>query len=230
MNVTNLFASAIVTFHPSVVKYSQCVWNEESIASRNSDIIKPLMADNHWHLFSEEAIELGYYRVYEGRYFQTLSRMGEINSLADFMALTPAAIGHDSDWLIWQLIEDNPSEGYGITSQFATTPGPFPYHQSICTWLSRHALDLEAYDTFVQGVAYFGDLEGDQLKDAIQRLDWLELVFRDVNQLIINYSGEFWKGIKLQSDMVAASNPEYNEEIIPTPDTYESMGWKKRIL
>ena len=71
-------------------------------------------------------------------------------------------------------------------------------------------------------------LRGSSL-DAIERLHWLEAMFRDLNLEIERCGEVFWNKIKLQSDAMNARSGMDSDEILPVPKIHNRYGWKKRV-
>lgn len=141
------------------------------------------------------------------------------------MSLYPLDTEDDAEWEIWKLDED----GYAVTSVFSITPCPFQSQEKVLNLLDRHGLGFYPHNDYVQGIAYFAAIETGCLTDAVNRLTWLEIALRDLNEKYNSLSDSFWQSIKLESDKVVQNLPVgYNvEEIIPLPQIYIPAGWKR---
>jgi hypothetical protein len=90
---------------------------------------------------------------------------------------------------------------------------------------------LDGSDFYVEGVAYFVDLEPGCVGDAMSRLGWLEQALADLNARFEATSGEFWGELERASDALVRElgGTQDPEEIIPVPSTYGSGSPKQRI-
>jgi hypothetical protein len=168
---------------------------------------------------------MGRYRVFEDRYFQAVYARTYNSLFGLLVTMWPVEIQDDTEWTVFQI-----PGGYGLTSSFALTPGPFSHHDELETWLNRHGLGLEPHKYYARGVAYFAEIEQGCFADAIARLTWLEHAIRELNADFDRTSVEFWRTLQNESDRVRDQiDPGYDpQEIIPLPATFTRVGWKRR--
>jgi hypothetical protein len=97
-------------------------------------------------------------------------------------------------------------------------------------WLDQHALELVPHLYHIQGVAYFSEIEAGCMLDAMMRLNWLEHIFRQLNEESIQLSRNFWETIREQSDRIRAEVPEVTaeDEILPLPPLPPRISPKRR--
>jgi len=141
------------------------------------------------------------------------------------MSILPVETEDDTEWAIWK-----ERDGYGISSVFAITPGPFDHTSEAAQWLDRHSLGFEDDKAGLRGVAYFADIERGCLADAMQRLAWLETVFLSLNQKFEELGKSFWEEIKTHSDenYDRVKGDIDSSEIIPVPEAFRPQGYKYR--
>jgi len=185
-----------------------------------------IVADGQWHETPVGPAHLGRYRVFEERYFQAVYAREPNPVFEALTAMDPIESKDDTEWEIWQ--EDEGA--YAVTSALALTPGQFEHQPEVNEWLWRHGLGLEPNEFFVEGVAYFTDIEPGCLLDAMERLRWLERAFRDLNERLEETGREFWQQLEEESDAIVdrlghALEPD---EIAPLPECYPRLGWKHR--
>src|SRR5207249_2270199 len=102
------------------------------------------------------------------------------------------------------------------------TPRPVNHQEAVDEWLWRHGLGLEPREFFVEGVAYFLEIEPGCMRDAMDRLAWLEHVFGELNQQLDRAGRRFWKRVEKESDLAVEKlgRPPEPDEIAPLPERY----------
>ncbi len=206
--------------------YEQCPWVREHVEAIYRNLAGRIVEDGQWHEILVEPGRVGRYRVFENRYFQAVYAR-ELNPVYEALtAMDPVVSEDDAEWAIWQ----EEVGAYAISSTFALTPGVFEHQPAVDEWLWRHGLGLEPNEFFVEGIAYFTDIEPGCLLDAMERLRWLERAFRELNERLEEAGREFWQTLKAESDAVVErlGHALAPDEIAPLPDCYPRLGWKYR--
>lgn len=207
--------------------YEQCPWIKKHVEAIYRNLRGMIVADGQWHDFPPLPRHIGKYRVYGGRYFQAIYARTPNHVLGSLMNMPPVETEDDAEWSIWQL---DWGQGYALTSRFALTPGPFDHHAGVADWLYRHGLGLIPENGSVRGVAYFTNIEPGCLRDAMDRLIWLENAILHINRELQELSRKHWDELKQASDKIMAERDPSTDpdEIMSLPEQYRRSGWKHR--
>lgn len=209
--------------------YEQCPWDQDHVGSIYRNLHGMIVVDGQWHAFPPMPQHIGQYRVYNQQYFQAVYARSYNPVFEALLAMSPVDTKDDAEWIIWKLTWAE--KAYALTSPFAVTPGPFEHHAEVADWLYRHGLGLVYDNTYgLRGVAYFTDIEPGCLRDAMDRLVWLENAIIHLNLRLEQISQDFWGEAKRDSDVVLDQLPSTfpSDEIVPVPERFRRMGWKHR--
>jgi hypothetical protein len=207
-------------------QYEQCEWDQRHVEAIYRNLAARISADGQWHDIPTGPGAVGRYRVVGERYFQAVYADAANPVFEALMAMDPVETEDDAEWEIWQ-----ESEGaYAITSTFALTPGPFEHQPVVDEWLWRHGLGLKPEEHFVQGIAYFTEIDAGCVRDAMERLTWLENAFVDLNERLNQAGREFWHDLAAESDtmMEKLGASLDRDELAPLPQCYQRDGTAKR--
>jgi hypothetical protein len=207
--------------------YEQCPWDWEHVEALYPRLAGIIATDGEWHDFPPVPEGLARYRVFEERYLQVAYARAPHPVFEALTSMDPVELQDDSEWEIWQEGEG----AYAMSTTFALTPGQFEHQAAVDEWLWRHGLGLEPNEYFVEGVAYFTDIEAGCVQDAMERLAWLERAFDDLNERLEQTGRGFWQELKAESDAILQKldQPLAEDEIAPLPDRYRRRrGWKYR--
>jgi hypothetical protein len=221
------------TYHSprAAATYEQCPWNREHVENLYRNLRGNLVEDGVWHDFPHDPRWIGRYRI-RLPYFQAVYADTPSDVFDALQLMEPVATDHDAEWEIWPLAD----HGYAVSSSFATTAGPFLHQETVNKWLERHSLALElgplvgGAARFVEGVAYFEQIESGCFGDALERLAWLERALMELEAAFERTSEEFWAALERESDRLAElhSEPLKAGEIIPLPSRFMQGGVKQR--
>jgi hypothetical protein len=220
------------THHSSLADaiYEQCIWDQAHVEAIYPILKGLLTADGRWHeiaLATTESYGLARYRVFREQSFQAIfakSFNPVVEALTD---MDPVQTEDDAEWAVWRL--EN-GAGYALSSTFAVTPGPFLHQPEVDKWLWRHGLGLEPFNFYVEGVAYFLEIEPGCLRDAMDRLAWLESALEELRDKYEAAGRAFWSELKKESDTLLQPEDDSREsdEILLLPPRYPRTGPKQR--
>jgi hypothetical protein len=193
--------------------YEQCAWDREHVEGLYPRLAGSVVTDGEWHDFPPLPEGVARYRVFEERYFQVVYAETSKPVFEALASVDPVESQDDAQWHIWQ--EDESC--YAMSTTFALTPGVFEHQEEVDEWLWRHGLGLEPNEFFVEGIAYFTDIEPGCMLDAMDRLTWLERAFDGLNERLEQTGREFWQEVKAESDALlhGLDHPLAEAEIAP---------------
>jgi hypothetical protein len=143
-------------------------------------------------------------------------------------AIMPVGIPDDTEWRVWQWFEEDPPKtGFGVTSDYAITFGPFGWQARLDDWLDVYGLQIEVKDRYVEIHSYFADLESGCFADAVKRLHWAESICVEINRRVDLTAGTMWK----QIDEVCLRHIDgatLADEILDPPPEFDTLPTKTR--
>ena len=157
-----------------VLTYEQCPWDRKHVVSIYRNIPDPV-ADGEWRAIPCPK-PFARYRVWNGETFQAIYGNDPESPLGrEVMAQTPPRSEEDTGWVLM-----SEPQRYALSSVFAIAPEPFRYQEAVNGWLAPYALCLlRDPDGGERGWADFANLEPGCLKDAMDRLLFLEAACRE---------------------------------------------------
>jgi len=176
------------------VQYEQCPWDRRHVLALYTLDPVDLVADNKWHPFPHLTSGIGWFRIYDSRFFQALVAPAESLITEKILTMTPVESADDAEWDLL-ILEEIP--GFWLGSRFTQTFGPFPWQEEIANWLRIHKLALLPFDEYVQGVAWLPDINNHIMAQAMEKLIWLENAIIEVNRRAINVQKRFWTSLMI---------------------------------
>lgn len=184
--------------------YEQCEWYPQHVAAIYRSI-SPILDDGAWHPYGPSGRCA--YRVWNKRIFQSVSRRG-IAFEEQIMAYDPPLTDEDAEWKLVKFDDHN----YGIASKFTMTYPLLPELELVETKLLEYNLGFEELDHDNFGVAYFGDLNPHDWRDAMEMLCYLEAICLQVNREIETALMVSWQ----QFSFLSKIDPEFQADQTPT--------------
>ena len=210
--------------------YEQCPWEELHVREIYRNLPPDGLKVDSWEEFPKvpgAPDSVRRYRICDDRWFQAVFARRPNMVVDQLMQMLAVDTQDDAEWQIWR---PSHMEGYALSSTFAVTPNLYDGGPELLDWLFRHALDVERGGPDSVGVAYFTELAPGCLRDAMERLAWLENAILDLNRGLVGLAEGFWRDARDSSDAEAEQLPAdwCPDEIIPPPARYRSSGWKRR--
>jgi hypothetical protein len=101
--------------------YEQCPYDLAHVEAIYMNLKGIINVDGNWHPFPERPDGIGQYRVFNDQHFQAVFAGSDHALFRSLLDMDPVDSDDDAEWTVWRLSE----EGYGLTSSFAVTSGPF---------------------------------------------------------------------------------------------------------
>lgn len=203
------------------VEYERCPWDESHILEiyRNSRSVDP---DGRWHPIVSSG-PLGFYRLHHSKIFQVVYSDSRNELLDEILDSEPPASEDDAEWTIIRW----PDMSYSLTSSFCRTFGPFRAQYAINNTLRPYALRLSEFRADLHGIADFASLEAGCLRDAMERLRFLESLCIRLNKSIEIFLDFEWSAAT-SALLNVPSKPESTEFIWDFPSNVTIPGPKRR--
>ncbi|GEM_PF-4728970 len=173
---------------------------------------------------SKDGYSVRYERLFEGSIFQAVHARLEDETITRLMSIRPPEIQDDGQWTITK----NPNSGYTVTSGFAISYGPFEWQQAMNDWLPTYGLGLISVMGYVQGEAYFSEVESGCFADALKRLHWLESFCVRVNIQVEKSCRRMWGWLDEQCRPDIAKMLLDPEELVDPPHLFDLMEPRSR--